>query len=138
MNGLISIAFSWRYRQPLVFFWPIPGTVLVGPALEHVSFPEVVGAFLATGVVMLVLGLSGWVRSAMAAVPMPIVMGMVAGVFLRFGLDRIAIAPAVGEIGFLEVADRFDEAVSVQLVVNHVVEIKQILYGDFAILLRGR
>jgi benzoate membrane transport protein len=38
---------------------------------------------------MLVLGLSGWVRRAMAAVPMPIVMGMVAGVFLRFGLDLV-------------------------------------------------
>ena len=89
LNGLISIAFCWVYRQPLVFFWSIPGTVLVGPALGHLAFPEVIGAFLATGVLMLVLGLSGWVRRAMEAVPMPIVMGMVAGVFLRFGLDLI-------------------------------------------------
>jgi len=89
VNGLISIAFSWRYRQPLVFFWTIPGAVLIGPALGHLSFHEVVGAYLATGVLMLVLGLSGWVRRAMDAVPMPIVMGMVAGVFLRFGLDLV-------------------------------------------------
>jgi benzoate membrane transport protein len=89
LNGLISIWFCWRYRQPLVFFWSIPGTVLVGPALGHLTFPEVIGAFLATGVLMLVLGLSGWVRRAMEAVPMPIVMGMVAGVFLRFGLDLV-------------------------------------------------
>jgi len=89
VNGLISIAFCWRYRQPLVFFWTIPGAVLVGPALGHLTFPEVIGAFLATGVLMLVLGLSGWVRRAMDAVPMPIVMGMVAGVFLRFGLDLV-------------------------------------------------
>lgn len=34
---------------------------------------------------MLVLGLSGWVKRIMALLPMPIVMGMVAGVFLRFG-----------------------------------------------------
>jgi benzoate membrane transport protein len=54
-----------------------------------VSFPEVIGAFVATGVLMFVLGLSGWVRRAMEAVPMPIVMGMVAGVFLRFGLDLV-------------------------------------------------
>jgi benzoate membrane transport protein len=89
VNGLISIAFCWFYRQPLVFFWTIPGTVLVGPALGHLSFPEVVGAFVATGVLMLALGLTGWVRRAMEAVPMPIVMGMVAGVFLRFGLDLV-------------------------------------------------
>jgi benzoate membrane transport protein len=53
------------------------------------SYAEVIGAFIATGVLMLALGLSGWVRRAMEAVPMPIVMGMVAGVFLRFGLDLV-------------------------------------------------
>ncbi|MCX7961450.1 MAG: benzoate/H(+) symporter BenE family transporter [Burkholderiales bacterium] len=88
-NGLLSIAFCLLYRQPLVFFWTIPGAVLVGPALAHLSFAEVIGAYLATGALMLALGLSGWVRRAMEAVPMPIVMGMVAGVFLRFGLDLV-------------------------------------------------
>ena len=89
INGWISILFCWLYRQPLAFFWTIPGTVLVGPALAHLSFPEVIGAYYATGVLMLVLGASGWVRRAMQALPMPIVMGMVAGVFLRFGLDLV-------------------------------------------------
>ncbi|HZP86257.1 MAG TPA: benzoate/H(+) symporter BenE family transporter [Burkholderiales bacterium] len=89
INGLITVLFCALYRQPLVFFWTIPGTVLVGPALTHLSWAEVVGAFHAAGLLMLVLGLSGWVRRAMQAVPMPIVMGMVAGVFLRFGLGLV-------------------------------------------------
>jgi benzoate membrane transport protein len=89
VNGLISILFCWLYREPLVFFWTIPGTVLVGPSLAHLSFAEVVGAFYLTGSLMFVLSITGWVRRAMAAVPMPIVMGMVAGVFLRFGLDLV-------------------------------------------------
>src|SRR5262245_19696621 len=89
VSGLISIAFSWFYRQPLVLLWSIPGSVLVGPALGHLSFPEVIGAFIATGALMLLLGVSGWVRRAMEAMPMPVVMGMVAGVFLRFGLDLV-------------------------------------------------
>ena len=33
VNGLISIAFCLIYREQLVFFWTIPGAVLVGPAL---------------------------------------------------------------------------------------------------------
>jgi benzoate membrane transport protein len=89
VNGLITLLFCTVYRQPLVFFWTIPGTVLVGPALGHLRWPEVTGAFLATGLLMLVLGLSGWVRRAMQSAPMPIVMGMVAGVFLRFGLGLV-------------------------------------------------
>src|SRR5690606_40256627 len=31
----------------------------------------------------------GWVKRVMSSLPMPIVMGMVAGVFLRFGLDLV-------------------------------------------------
>ncbi|HEY5900229.1 MAG TPA: benzoate/H(+) symporter BenE family transporter [Burkholderiales bacterium] len=89
LNSIISLAFTFLYRQPLIFLWSIPGAVLVGPALGHLSWPEVIGAFLATGLLMLVLGLSGWVRRAMEAVPMPIVMAMVAGVFLRFGVGLV-------------------------------------------------
>ena len=89
VNGLITIAMSWRYRMPLGFAWTIPGTVLVGPALQHLSFAEVIGAFYATSLLILVMGASGWVKRFMQALPMPIVMGMVAGVFLRFGLDLV-------------------------------------------------
>src|SRR5438105_6656386 len=90
LNSFISIAFSLAYRQPLVFLWSIPGAVLVGPALAHMSYAEVIGAFLAAGLLMLLLGLSGWVRRAMDAVPMPIVMALVAGVFLRFAIGLVA------------------------------------------------
>lgn len=89
LNGLISLALSWFYRQPLVFLWSIPGAVLIGPALGHLSFAEVIGAYHVTGLLMLVLGASGWVRRAMQAAVMPIVMGMVAGVFLRFAIDLV-------------------------------------------------
>ena len=79
LNGLLSIAACWLYRQPLVFFWTIPGTVLVAQALGHLPFAEVLGAYYATGVLMLVLGLGGWVKRVMQRLPMPIVMGMVVG-----------------------------------------------------------
>ena len=89
LNSAVSLVFSALYRQPLIFLWSIPGAVLLGPALTHLSFRQAIGAYVATGVLMLVLGLSGWVRRAMQAVPMPIVMAMVAGVFLRFGVDLV-------------------------------------------------
>ncbi len=88
-NGVLGIIASIAYRQPLVFFWTIPGSVLVGPALTHLSFPEIIGAFLGTGVLLMILGLSGSVKKITSYLPMPIVMAMVAGVFLQFGLDWI-------------------------------------------------
>ena len=89
VNSLLSIAACWVYRTPMVFFWTIPGTVLVGSALTHLSFAEVVGAFYLTGLLMLLLGFSGWIKRIMNSIPMPIVMAMVAGVFLQFGIDWI-------------------------------------------------
>ena len=88
-NGLISLGFCLLYRQPLVFFWTIPGTVLVGQAMGHLSFAQVIGAYYVAGALMFLLGLSGWVRKCMSRLPMPIVMAMVAGVFLQFGLNLI-------------------------------------------------
>ena len=88
-NSILTSLFCILYRTPLVFFWTIPGTVLVGESLTHLAFEEVVGAYILTGVLMLVIGLTGWVRQVMNLVPLPIVMAMVAGVFLQFGLDLV-------------------------------------------------
>jgi benzoate membrane transport protein len=104
INGLITILLCWLYRQPLAFFWTIPGAVLVGQSLSHLTFPEVIGAYYITSLLMLVLGISGSVKRAVELAPMPIVMGMVAGVFLRFGIDLVRamfadaaiVAPMVG------------------------------------------
>lgn len=89
VNGALSIGMSVAYRQPLAFFWTIPGTVLVGAALQSLSLAEVIGAYVMTAFLLLVLGLTGWVRVVMDRLPMPIIMGMVAGVFVQFGLDWI-------------------------------------------------
>ncbi|GAB2733770.1 benzoate/H(+) symporter BenE family transporter [Salinifilum aidingensis] len=89
LNGVLTVLASWLYRQPLAFFWTIPGTVVVGGSLNHLAWPEVLGAFVVTGLLVLALALTGWVRAVMAALPVPIVMAMVAGVFLSFGLDLI-------------------------------------------------
>ena len=101
LGGLLTLWMCWRYRQPLGMAWTIPGALLLPPALHHLSFAEVVGAYWVTGILMAVLGASGVVGRVMSRVPMPIVMGMVAGVFLPFGL-RVVTAfcelPAVAAI----------------------------------------
>lgn len=89
LNGVLTVAASWVYRMPLAFAWTIPGTVLVGSALGHLSWAEVLGAFLVTGALVLVVGMTGRVRRLMSALPEPIVMAMVAGVFLQFGVGVV-------------------------------------------------
>lgn len=88
-NGVLTILMSWIYRTPLAFFWTIPGTVIVGNSLGHLRWSEVLGAYVITGVVILLIGLSGVARRVMDWIPMPLIMAMVAGVFLRFGLGLV-------------------------------------------------
>ncbi len=88
-NGLISCIMCLVYRQPMVFLWTIPGMVLVGTALDTMSFAEVVGAYLACGVLLLVLGASGLFGKLADRIPMPIVMGMVAALLLQFGVGWV-------------------------------------------------
>ncbi|TXP84426.1 benzoate transporter, partial [Escherichia coli] len=85
LNGILTVVASWVYRMPLSFFWTIPGTVLVGQSLESLTWPEVVGAYLATGMLIIVLGATGVVSKLMAFLPHSVVMAMVAGAFLSFG-----------------------------------------------------
>jgi len=91
VGGVLSLIFCLLYRQPLGLAWTIPGMVLLGSALDHLPFSEVVGAFIVTAGLLFLLGVTGWVGKIMNAIPLPVVMGMVAGVFLPLAV-RIVTA----------------------------------------------
>lgn len=91
-NGILTLLMTYLYRSPQAYFWTIPGTVLAGDALMHLSFGEVIGAYLATGLLVFLLGWTGLIGKIMALLPPTIVMAMVAGIFLRFGLELIDAA----------------------------------------------
>jgi len=87
--GVLTVVLSLYYRQPLLSAITIPGGVLVGTALTHLSFQEVIGAYLLTGLSIAALGITGAVRRGMEWIPLPITMAMVAGVLLPFGLGIV-------------------------------------------------
>jgi len=90
IGGLLTLALSYLYRQPLAMAWTMPGAALLVSSLNHLTFSEAVGAFLISGLLMVLLGLSGIARWLMDKFPSNIVMAMVAGVFLPFGLNLIS------------------------------------------------
>lgn len=91
-NGILTLFLTYLYRSPQAYFWTIPGTVIAGDALQHLEFAEVLGAYLVTAVLVFLLGWTGLIGRIMAVLPPTIVMAMVAGIFLRFGLDLITAA----------------------------------------------
>ena len=89
IGGVITVLLSLLYRQPFAVAWSLPAAAIMGASLQHLSFPQVVGAYLITGLIITTISLTGLTRKAMDLIPIPIVMGMVAGLFLPFCLKLV-------------------------------------------------
>ena len=87
INSIISIVFTFWYKQPLVFMWSIPGIILIGSSIENYSFNEIIGAYLVTGILLIFLGFTNILVWINKKIPIEIVMGMVGAIFLQFSLN---------------------------------------------------
>lgn len=97
-SGVAMVLLSLYYRQPLIMAWSIPGAALSGEVLAHHPFSEVQGAYIVTTLIMLSLGLSGTMRKILALIPRQVLMAMICGVLLPYGL---AIFSSLNTIPFL-------------------------------------
>ncbi|MBI4456878.1 MAG: benzoate/H(+) symporter BenE family transporter [Acidobacteria bacterium] len=93
-GGLYSIYFALRYRLPVVIAYSIPGVILIGKSLTHLSFGEAVGAYYVVAVVVGLLSISGLVKKAVSYLPLPVMLGMIAGVMMSFGVSLIDASKA--------------------------------------------
>jgi len=103
-GGVFTLILALYYRQPIPAAGTIAGGVLVGVALRHLTFSEAIGAYLLTGLFITLLGATGVVKKGMELLPTPIMLGMVAGVLLPFGVGIIASlekTPVVSGTAFL-------------------------------------
>ena len=88
-SGLLGIFLSLKYRQPISGAHSIAGAVLVAGALTHFSLNEAIGAYLVANILVIILGASGLIDKVMKWIPVPIVMGMIVGVMIRFATEMI-------------------------------------------------
>jgi benzoate membrane transport protein len=107
LGGAISLVLALYYKIPVTGAWSIPGAVLVVGALATFEFSDMVGAFLVAGLLVFLLGVTGLMRRVASWLPVPIVMAMIAGALIRFGIgvvDAGLSAPVIvgaAVIGFL-------------------------------------
>lgn len=91
--GVTTILLSLYYRQPITAPWSTAGAALLVTSLTQFTLPQAVGAYIIAGAGAALLGWSGLFGRVMALVPQPIVMGMLGGILLRFGIDVFAKLP---------------------------------------------
>lgn len=96
LGGLISLFLALRYRQPICGAYTIPGAAILSASLTVIPFSDALGAFIMSGVLVFVLGVTGLIGRLMHWLPMPIVMAMIAGAMIRFAtgaVDAVVSAP---------------------------------------------
>jgi len=101
--GLCTLLPSWWLRKPVMVAWSTPGAAVLaaGAAAGDFTLAEATGAFLFSGALILLAGVTGVFSSLMDRIPMAIASALLAGVLARFGLQAF---DAAGEAPGLVVA----------------------------------
>ncbi|QIN78769.1 benzoate/H(+) symporter BenE family transporter [Rubrobacter marinus] len=93
-GGLLSLLLTVLYREPICGAYPIAGSALLVTVLGEYSIAEAVGAFLVSGVLVTLLGVTGLFDAVMERVPNEVLMGALAGILLPFGIEVFALLPS--------------------------------------------
>ncbi|WP_114858690.1 benzoate/H(+) symporter BenE family transporter [Azospirillum brasilense] len=96
--GLTAMGLSLHRRKPISIAWTTPGMALLAAtgAVEG-GFPAAVGAFVVTGVLIVLAGLWAPLGRWIAAIPKPLANGMLAGILLKLCLAPfLAVSQAPG------------------------------------------
>lgn len=95
--GIIAptVILAWRYRQPIMITWSVPGVAVVGAAAKagHLTLPQALGAFVLSSVLIIIAGFSGGFERIMKRLPLPLAAALLAGVLARFSLDAFMATP---------------------------------------------
>ncbi|MCW2915334.1 MAG: putative benzoate transporter protein [Actinomycetia bacterium] len=90
MMGLTAIGLGLRYKMPISIAWSTPGAALLVSAGRHSSgYRDALGAFLVTGLLIVLAGLSGRLGRWLHAIPVPLASAMLAGVLLPLCLAPV-------------------------------------------------
>jgi benzoate membrane transport protein len=90
VQGGVMVWLSRRHRMPLTVAWSTPGAALLASTgVVHGGWPAAVGAFLVVAALIVVTGLWPRLGKLVAAIPVPIAQGMLAGIVLELCLAPV-------------------------------------------------
>jgi benzoate membrane transport protein len=94
--GVLAIVLAWRTRMPLSIAWSTPGAaVLIGAGHVHGGYAAALGAFVVSGALFTLAGLSARFERLVTSIPGPIASALLAGVLLP-----VCISPARSLIAY--------------------------------------
>ena len=88
-GGIFGIVMSFYYRKPIAIAGSFTGTAIFMIVAGQYSMLEATAGALASGVILVILGLTGLIKKVAKLLPSAVVMGMTAGCFLSYGLNIV-------------------------------------------------
>jgi len=88
--GFLSIGLSLWYKAPILTAWSTPGAALLISNLAGFSLGESIGAFVVTGFLILVTGISGIFARVTQVIPAQLANALLAGILIQFGIEAFA------------------------------------------------
>jgi benzoate membrane transport protein len=89
--GVLALALTLRYRQPLLLTGNVFVLIFIARLGTDIAWPELVGASMVAGAVVLVLGPLGLTKRLVAWLPAPIVFGLLSGAVLPFFVNMFTV-----------------------------------------------
>ena len=74
-SGLLCGWFSLRYRMPLLFAWNAPGSALLVTLVPGMPWSDVIGAYIMSGGILLLLGVTGAFERLVNRLPLALAAG---------------------------------------------------------------
>ena len=90
--GLVSVWLSLRTRMPIVSTWSTPGIAFLATALPGIPFPQAVGAFLISALLVLLLGSVAPLTRLIGRIPAALAGALNAAILLAFGFRAVQAA----------------------------------------------
>ena len=85
-SGLFALLMSLRFGIPIIGSWASTTTALLITGLVDHPFSEVIGAYFVASIILMIIGYTGIFSKLMQTIPHAVIMAMLAGVLLTFGV----------------------------------------------------
>ncbi|MCM3759922.1 benzoate/H(+) symporter BenE family transporter [Alkalihalobacillus oceani] len=100
-GGLFSVLIPLYYRIPIVGASSITGVAFLATVTSQFSYHQLVGAYVLTGLLMLIVGYFGFFKKLIDYVPKEIIAAMLAGMIMKYMTNFIVSISQMALIGIL-------------------------------------
>ncbi|SCZ82066.1 benzoate/H(+) symporter BenE family transporter [Acidaminobacter hydrogenoformans] len=88
-GGLLGVILSLKYKMPISGAYSIAGAAMILNSGQIYQFEEMIFGYLISGLIIFLVGISGFKENIIRHIPLPIVMGMIAGVLTKFSINMV-------------------------------------------------